>query len=100
MPEDPRHDEVPGLAGERTSLAWTRTVLAVIVAGALLLRSAAGLGGYWELPGALAIAGGLVLLAISLRRGPGPASPVLLRAIGIGVTLLCLASLTLTLAEA
>ncbi len=30
--------EVPGLAGERTDLAWSRTALSVVVAGAALLR--------------------------------------------------------------
>jgi len=100
VPEDPANAEAPpGLARERTSLAWTRTVLAIIVAGALLLRSGVGLGGFWELPGAVAIAGGLLVLAVSLRREHRAASPTLLRTIGIGVTLLCLASLTLTFAE-
>lgn len=100
MAEDPEGEAAPGLARERTSLAWTRTVLAVIVAGALLLRTGVGLGGLWELPGGLAIACGLLLLVTSLRREGRAASPALLRVIGLGVTLLCLASLVLTLAEA
>lgn len=73
-------------------------MLAIVVAGALLLRSGAGLGGIGEVPGAVTIACALVLLGVTLRRGPGAAGHALLRTIGIGTTLLCLASLVLTVA--
>jgi uncharacterized membrane protein YidH (DUF202 family) len=97
-----------GLARERTSLAWVRTALAIVVAGALLLRSGARLGGWWQAPGLVALLAGALLLADTYRRQrqargadapPDPAAAAaLLRAIGLGATLLCLTSLVLLVA--
>jgi uncharacterized membrane protein YidH (DUF202 family) len=39
-PDDP---EVPGLAGARTDLAWSRSGLAIVVAGAAIVRRVADL---------------------------------------------------------
>ena len=59
-----------GLQPERTSLAWTRTSLAVLANGALLfVKDVDAWGGWWWTAGILtaAVIGGLVL-AIGMRR--------------------------------
>ena len=50
-----------GLQRERTALAWNRTALAMIVAGALQLRAGGGQPLY-QVPGALIVAFGAWLL--------------------------------------
>ena len=56
-----------GLQRERTTLAWNRTALIMIVAGALQLRAGGGQPLY-QVPGALIVALGAWLLARSTGR--------------------------------
>ena len=60
----------PGLQPERTALAWTRTVLALIVNAALLVRTPLLQAGAvsWVVCTALC-AVGIVLLSVAQRRG-------------------------------
>jgi uncharacterized membrane protein YidH (DUF202 family) len=103
-PDDP---DVPGLAGERTDLAWSRTALAVAVAGGALLRRV------WEhldtnngsvvvftLLGAGAAAWLTALTwahgaARSTMEGRHVASRAALRRVTVGTMLFCLAALIL-----
>jgi uncharacterized membrane protein YidH (DUF202 family) len=57
-PDDPEESD-PGLAKERTHLAWTRTAISFAAAGAAILKT-------HVVPGAIVI--GLGLVAWSLRR--------------------------------
>lgn len=59
----------PGLQRERTALAWNRTGLAVVLAGALLARPSAF--GHWETvvgTGFMGVGGVLLLMATSRYR--------------------------------
>lgn len=60
----------PGLQPERTALAWTRTVLALIVNAALLVRTPLLQAGAmsWVVWAALCAAA-IVLLSVAQRRG-------------------------------
>ncbi len=59
----------PGAQNERTSLAWTRTGLAVLMAAVLAARLTAGrLGGLAVVVGALAVPAGLAVLVLAVRR--------------------------------
>lgn len=56
--------ELPGLAAERTALAWDRTAVALLVNVALLLvRDLRGTGSWTLVPGVLAL---LVMLAVAV----------------------------------
>ncbi|SDP09133.1 protein of unknown function [Klenkia soli] len=89
----------PGLAPERTALAWTRTGLAAAANGALLLlRSVTGEAspaGRVLVVAAFAVAGVAVVLgqlrsrALLAGRRPGEGAPVVL---GVLVAALCLAT--------
>jgi uncharacterized membrane protein YidH (DUF202 family) len=59
----------PGLAGERTSLAWTRTGLSLLaVPAGLVTWAVAGEQLLVLVPATLAFAAGLALVVLSLRR--------------------------------
>jgi uncharacterized membrane protein YidH (DUF202 family) len=98
-----------GLQQERTSLSWTRTALAVMAAGAVFLRG--GEPPYHSprhLPGIVAVVLGVALLLHGaqgryerlhhvLGHGKPVATPWLIRAVGVGVTLFSAAALALVL---
>lgn len=96
-----------GLQRERTALAWNRTGLSVILAGALLVRANLDRG-LLLVPGflAAAIGAGLLVLAdqryerhgVAIAAGETPISPRLVRALGLGVLLICAAALATVLA--
>jgi uncharacterized membrane protein YidH (DUF202 family) len=106
-PDDP---DVPGLAGERTDLAWSRTALAVAVAGAALLRrvwehldTSNGRVVVFTLLGVGAAAWLTALTwahgaARTTMEGRHVASRAALRRVTIGTMLFCLAALILALA--
>ena len=81
----------PGLAGERTDLAWQRTGLAYVGTGALLLKNvsvaAAGIG--FIVVGLLAVTFGLVE-----RRIHGPVG---LRALSLAMTALAAVAVVVAL---
>ncbi|NRQ37010.1 DUF202 domain-containing protein [Nonomuraea sp. NN258] len=94
---DPPPD--PGLAHERTQLAWTRTTLSLIALGTALIKAA-------PVPGLAILAMGLACWAAA-RRLNGPPSTggihrrhVPLQAIAVTLTLISLAALTTTLLTA
>lgn len=106
---DRLHDD-PGLQPERTSLAWTRTVVAMLVASAVLLRWSGVYG-----PAVLGIAGVLFVLAIvvvstqrrryiaasyGLSRGAVGANVVAVVALTSSLLLLGIAGLVFVLADA
>lgn len=67
----------PGLAGERTRLAWGRSGLSLLACGAVLLGRVAPLTveGHRPLAGMVAVAMGVAVLAVSViyrRRQTGP----------------------------
>jgi uncharacterized membrane protein YidH (DUF202 family) len=62
------HDVEDGLQRERTALAWTRTALALMVAGSLLIRYlGAPFFDVYHVPAYSALASGLVLLWLAAR---------------------------------
>jgi len=93
-PERPDHYFDPGVQQERTSLAWERTALATMLAGAVTARIAAlefhyvlgTFGAVW-----VAIGGGLLFwtgwryesLHGRLRAGESPAHPSMTRLVGL-----------------
>lgn len=92
-----------GLQHERTSLAWDRTALALVVVGALVIRSGSDLGVLWSLPGYLTVGlGGLLLWQgtrhrrrreAALRAGSSPVRAGLVRLTGVvavGISLVAL----------
>jgi uncharacterized membrane protein YidH (DUF202 family) len=94
------------LQQERTALAWDRTGVAMIVAGALFVR--AGTPPYHELrhaPGMIAMVFGAVLILLAYRRydwlharlhaGEPVVSPLLLIGTGVVTVLFALAALVL-----
>jgi uncharacterized membrane protein YidH (DUF202 family) len=94
------------LQQERTALAWDRTGVAMIVAGALFVR--AGTPPYHELrhaPGLIAMVFGAVLILLAYRRydwlharlhaGEAVVSPLLLIGTGVVTVLFALAALIL-----
>lgn len=98
----------PGLQQERTALAWERTAIATMVAGALLGRWAAQDAA--PLFGVLGIAqvafGGALLVWAGthyedlhgpLREGIDPTHPAAVRAVGLGTTIGIGAALALAL---
>ncbi|MGH3665199.1 MAG: DUF202 domain-containing protein [Egibacteraceae bacterium] len=84
-----------GLQRERTALAWTRTGLALLAAGAVYLRSAhSGLDSLWNLPGWTAIILGITVPLLAGRRQTSPAATdVRAQVVGAVATALCVASL-------
>jgi uncharacterized membrane protein YidH (DUF202 family) len=94
-----------GLQPERTVLAWTRTALAVVASGVLILLKARGVADVREHPARLVIAGAAALVALAvyavgmLRRRalavrPLPATADTRRAVLLaGVSILALALL-------
>ena len=101
--------EVPGLAGERTDLAWSRSALAASVAGAVILRR------LWEhanttsariIVSALLAVGAAVWIAAltwshstarTTMEGRRVADPHALRRVTIGTTIFSLAALILAI---
>jgi putative membrane protein len=108
VPDVDPDDELPGLAGERTDLAWNRTGLSLVAILGTLLRSAIVREG--PLPYvALAVAvAGASLWALSLRRarqlatttsaGRASAERRVLAAVTMGTIVLALAGALLPLA--
>ncbi len=102
-PDGPLRD--PGLARERTELAWNRSGLSALVVVAILLRH------LWPLEGArsvlafvfIAVGAGVWAVGMQLARRSrkGPGSPVLgsevCRLLTIGTVMLALAGLLLSL---
>lgn len=83
----------PGLAGERTALAWTRTGISVAALGGAILKTS-------PLAGVLVLAMSALVWGIGrLPRGerPGPGSGHRLLLVTITVTLVSCAALALTL---
>jgi uncharacterized membrane protein YidH (DUF202 family) len=83
MGDDPEAD--PGLAGERTVLAWTRTALSFGAVGGVIVKShvIAGLA-------VMAIAPVVWLLGRMTRSGPPPARIRLIALIVVGVAIAAL----------
>jgi uncharacterized membrane protein YidH (DUF202 family) len=94
LPDDPE-DADPGLARERTALAWTRSSLAFAAVGIALLKARPAAG----LP---ILALGLVVWLLGrLTRAPGGAHGRSRRALLVmaGISLLAVAALVITLAD-
>jgi uncharacterized membrane protein YidH (DUF202 family) len=97
-----------GLQHERTALAWDRTGLSFLVAGAFLLRAGGPtFSAVRHAPAAIALALGALLLVVAARRygtqraafdrRRNPASPRLVRAVGVGASVVSAAALVLAL---
>jgi uncharacterized membrane protein YidH (DUF202 family) len=105
----PDDTDVPGLAGERTDLAWSRSALALGVAGAALLRrvwqdidSNNGQAIVFTLLGVGAAAWLAALIwaheARTTMEGRRVANATILRRVTIGTLLFCAAALVLAVA--
>jgi uncharacterized membrane protein YidH (DUF202 family) len=85
-PQDADPEEAhPGLARERTSLAWTRTAISVAAVGGAIIKN-------HPLPGAIVLAMSPVvwlLGRIPRRSGEGAAKPERLLVITITIVLIC-----------
>ena len=102
--QEPSHD--PGLQAERTAMAWERTALGVAAVSALLLHDTGG-SLLAKLPGTLGLSVALVLLVATELRyahtvrqvgiGQSPASPALVLALAISVTLLAVLAVAVIL---
>jgi uncharacterized membrane protein YidH (DUF202 family) len=91
---DDMEDVDPGLAAERTELAWTRTAISFAAVGAVLLR-------YRPLVGVPVLALSLLVWELGRlprRRGTGRARTRHLQLITAGVTGVALAALAISLA--
>jgi uncharacterized membrane protein YidH (DUF202 family) len=114
VPPEPVPDdlEVPGLAGERTDLAWSRSALAASVAAAVILRRLwehANTTGARIVVSALLAAGAAVWItavtwshsaARTTMEGRRVADPDALRRVTIGTTIFSLAALILAILPA
>jgi uncharacterized membrane protein YidH (DUF202 family) len=105
-PDDP---DVPGLAGERTDLAWSRSALALGVAGVALLRRVwedidtdNGQAIVFTLLGVGAVTWLVALIwahgaSRTTMEGRRVANPAILRRVTIGTLMFCAAALVLAL---
>jgi uncharacterized membrane protein YidH (DUF202 family) len=108
MTPNPGHVFDPSTPYERTTLAWERTAIALMVAGALMLKHATDTQTAWaEAVGVLVIASGAVTLFWSSRQHDPPESvsasganlthPRILRALTTATIALSFGSLLLVL---
>ena len=92
-PADDIEDTQPGLARERTELAWGRTALSFAALGAALLRSRP----YAGIPVLVLSALIWELGRVAGRPGPGRARPWALLLITVAITCVSIAALAITL---
>jgi uncharacterized membrane protein YidH (DUF202 family) len=88
----PRQEPDPGLAGERTRLAWTRTAIAFAAVGAAILKSRVAAGV------AVIALGGVVWLLGRLFHGAALARTQHARMLGITATVVAAAAVALVIA--
>ncbi len=85
-------DADPGLARERTALAWTRTAISVAAVGGAILKS-------HPVPGAIVLAMSPVVWVLGRipgRSAPGTAKPERLLAITVTIVVVCCVALALS----
>lgn len=86
----------PGLAPQRTALAWQRTALDFVVIGGLLVHAARGHNPIRLAPAAVSLVVGAAVLLTARRRRPGPgATPI--RALGAAAIVIALLAAILVL---